>query len=96
MVGKKGVLVWDVTFNSILWSSDHSNYVTDLCFSPDNSKVVSGSEDYTLNLWDAINGSLLWTGQHSGSVGDVSFSFDGFELKGLRYARHWTRLHATP
>ena len=30
----------------------HSNYITSVVFSPDGTKIVSGSYDRTIKVWD--------------------------------------------
>ena len=35
----------------------HSNYITSVVFSPDGTKIVSGSDDKTIKVWDIINWS---------------------------------------
>ena len=30
----------------------HSNYITSVVFSPDGTKIVSGSNDQTIKVWD--------------------------------------------
>ena len=30
----------------------HSNFITSVVFSPDGTKIVSGSYDETINVWD--------------------------------------------
>ena len=31
----------------------HSSYVLSVAFSPDGTKIVSGSDDKTINVWDS-------------------------------------------
>ena len=33
--------------------SAHSDYINSVAFSPDGSKIVSGSDDKTIKVWDA-------------------------------------------
>ena len=47
-------------------------------FSPDGTKVASGSKDTTVKLWDVTSGECLQTLEgHSLDVTSVSFSPDG-------------------
>ena len=51
---------WPVAVTRTVASSDevwvisigHSAFVTGLCFSPDGTKLVSGSGDKTVKIWD--------------------------------------------
>ena len=50
-------------------------------FSPDGTKVASGSEDNTVKLWDVTSGECLQTLEgHSNDVNSVSFSPDGTKV----------------
>ena len=35
----------------------HSNEITSVVFSPDGTKIVSGSADKTIKVWDVVNWS---------------------------------------
>ena len=59
----------------------HSGRVLSACFSPDGTKLASGSEDTTITIWDVATGNELATlWGHSKLVNSVSFSPDGTKL----------------
>ncbi|CAI8820069.1 dynein assembly factor with WDR repeat domains 1 [Pseudomonas sp. IT-194MI4] len=72
MVGKSDV--------KKLWNSDGA--ITAVAFSPDNSRIVSGSTDHTLRLWDAHSGQAIGASLkgHEGAVTSVAFSPDGSRI----------------
>ena len=41
--------------------SGHTDFVTSVGFSPDGSKVVSGSQDKTVKIWNADSGEVIQT-----------------------------------
>ena len=63
----------------------HSNWVNSVSFSPDGTKLASGSEDKTIKIWEVSTGQLLKTLEgHSSSVYSVSFSPDRTKLASAR------------
>src|SRR5262245_35124012 len=58
----------------------HAFYLTTVAFSPDGTRLVTGSLDETLRFWDARIGTLLFVSPSSGSVSGVAFSPDGTQL----------------
>lgn len=56
----------------------HADILNTCAFSPDGSRIVSGSRDKTLKLWDADSGEELMTLKgHTGTVEACAFSPDG-------------------
>ncbi|MGK0187511.1 MAG: WD40 repeat protein/tetratricopeptide (TPR) repeat protein [Verrucomicrobiales bacterium] len=68
-----------------IWSSPisahHSGAVTSVFFSPDGTRIVSGSRDNTVKLWDADTGNEIASLEgHSERVTSVAFSPDGSRI----------------
>jgi WD40 repeat protein len=59
----------------------HQNSVTSVAFSPDGSKILTGSWDNTARLWNIVTGQqiLTFTG-HQEPVQSVAFSPDGSKI----------------
>ena len=64
-----------------------------VAFSPDGTRIVSGSVDNTLRLWDAKSGEPISAPLkgHEGGVPSVAFSPDGTRIVG-RWRQHATAL----
>ena len=59
----------------------HTDRVSSVCFSPDGTKLASGSEDETVLVWDAASGEQLCSLRgHDREVLSVSWSPDGTRL----------------
>ncbi|KAG2743969.1 WD40 repeat-like protein, partial [Suillus brevipes Sb2] len=60
----------------------HTSYVLSVSFSPDGTRIVSGSEDNTVRLWDAGTGEPVGEPLrgHTHSVDSVSFSPDSTRI----------------
>ena len=59
----------------------HTGPVCSVAFSPDGSRIVTGSGDRTAKVWDARTGTaLLELKGHMGAVGSASFSPDGSRI----------------
>ena len=59
----------------------HTDDVLSVAFSPDGSKVLTGSDDNTAKLWDVSTGTVIrtFTG-HTDYVISVAFSPDGSKV----------------
>jgi hypothetical protein len=59
----------------------HSNPVKAVAWSPNGSRIASGSNDNTVQVWSAADGSTPYTYQgHIGSVDAVAWSPDGSRI----------------
>ncbi|MBM79222.1 MAG: hypothetical protein CMJ78_01355, partial [Planctomycetaceae bacterium] len=59
----------------------HTGSVLSVSFSPDGTRIASGSRDNTIRLWDALTGEELHTLKgHTDEVLSVSFSPDGTRI----------------
>jgi WD40 repeat protein len=67
---------------SVSRSRDIPAHVNSVAFSPDGSRIVSGSLDNTIRLWDAETGDAIGKPLegHSSSVNSVAFSPDGSRI----------------
>ncbi|KIM29936.1 hypothetical protein M408DRAFT_22388 [Serendipita vermifera MAFF 305830] len=65
------------TIQSVI--NGHTSPVISVSFSPDGTRIVSGSVDKTVRVWDAETGETVMEllEGHSGPVNSVSFSLDG-------------------
>jgi WD40 repeat protein len=71
----------------------HTKWVYSVAFSPDGSRLASGSWDNTVKVWDARNGAEVATLRgHTAQVFSVAFSPDGSRLataSGDKTAKLW-------
>ncbi|KAI2791674.1 Vegetative incompatibility protein HET-E-1 [Penicillium oxalicum] len=69
---------WDAHTGACLQTLEgHDSYVNSVVFSPDGSRVASGSSDNTIKIWDAHTGACLQTLEgHGDWVNSVVFSPD--------------------
>jgi WD40 repeat protein len=37
-------------------NASHNNWIITVIFSPDGTRIVSGSEDITIRIWDTMSG----------------------------------------
>ena len=61
--------------------SGHTDWVSDITFSPDGTRLATTGLDNTVRVWDAKTGQVLLTlADHSRPVNTVTFSPDGARL----------------
>jgi WD40 repeat protein len=66
---------------TLLTLRGHTLGATAVAYSPDGSRLASGSHDWTIKLWDARSGALIATLRgHTASVWSVAYSPDGTRL----------------
>ena len=59
----------------------HTGPVTSAAFSPDGTRILTGSWDRTARVWDARTGTTLFELKgHTGGVNSVAFSPDGLRI----------------
>ncbi|KAG6332401.1 hypothetical protein ID866_6687 [Astraeus odoratus] len=60
----------------------HTSWVRSVAFSPDGTKIVSGSSDNTVRMWDVERGVQIGSPLlgHTEGVASVSFSPDGIRI----------------
>ena len=59
---------------------EQSGIIYSVAFSPDNSKVLTGSEDGILRLWDPKANSIVSFNGHPSNITSVAFSPDGRKI----------------
>ncbi|KAI1741442.1 WD40-repeat-containing domain protein [Xylaria scruposa] len=77
----ESVCVWDITSGLADYAFEgHSSPSVVLAFSPDGSKLVSGSRDTTIRIWNVTTGQTEKILPHSQPVTAAAFSPDGSTL----------------
>ncbi len=73
--------IWDATTGASIRSiTGHTFYVTTVAYSPDGTKIASGSAN-TVHIWDAATGTSMKTlTGHTGTVWSVAFSPDSSRI----------------
>ncbi len=76
------VTVIDVASGDVVATlQGHTRPVNSIHFTPDGSRIATGSEDNLIKIWDVDKASELLTLRgHSGAVTDVKFTPDGVKL----------------
>jgi WD40 repeat protein len=78
--------LWEVKSGRLLWSArtafiqqkDEHYSLTNFAWSPDQSRIASGSGNGMIQVWDAQTGKLRWNVRaHAENVNELVFSQDG-------------------
>jgi len=78
---ENGLKTIDINTVDILHTIEaHNGIVYDVSFSPDSTRIITGSLDDTAKIWNSNTGKLLHTLHHSDDVWNVSFSPDGTRI----------------
>jgi WD40 repeat protein/tRNA A-37 threonylcarbamoyl transferase component Bud32 len=74
--------IWDVrTGRTLVEFKGHTGELTSVAFSPDGTRLATGSQDKTARIWDARTGQSLYELKgHTIDVWRVAFSPDGTRL----------------
>ena len=76
-----GVFIYLNKDESPLTLEGHTGCVNSVAYSPDGTKIISGSWDKTIKIWNANYGVCLQTLEgHSSFVGPVAYSPDGTKI----------------
>ena len=81
-VGFEKLNAQDVSkFKCLQTLEGHSSVVNSVAYSPDGTKIISGSDDATIKIWEANTGQCLKTLKgHSDDVESVAYSPDGTKI----------------
>ena len=76
--GPSTVFVGDVETHQIVWTQwEGSKDMSAVDFSPDSTKLVSGSSDCTAIIWDVTSGGTVRRLRHESPVIAAKYSPDG-------------------
>jgi WD40 repeat protein len=74
------ICIWDIKTGLLLQRLKHDSQVLTASFSPDSSKLATGSDDGIARLWDVRTGQEMQKLENNAQVLIVTFSRDGSKL----------------
>ena len=79
--------MWDADTGQLKATlSGHESFVWNACFSPDGTRIVTGSDDKSARVWNAITGELVGTlSGFERHVWGIDFSPDGARIATASY-----------
>jgi WD40 repeat protein len=81
VVGGGGTEIDSTKFKCLNTLYGNSGYVISVAFSPDGTRIISGSYDNTIKIWNANTGECIKTLEgHSNTVQSVAYSPDGTKI----------------
>lgn len=77
-------MIWEVFHEetrNVATLTGHTNAITEICWSPDDTKVYTSSADNTIAAWDVYEGKRLKKfKEHSSFVNSIDANIKGTEL----------------
>ena len=82
VAGNIGIWLYDMaTSRELALLTGHTGGVNAIAFSPDGTKIASGSDDRTVKVWDVATGGNIATLEgHTSWINSVAFSPDGMKI----------------
>ncbi len=82
----KEIKIFDASTGQCLQTINSEKYLNSVSFSPDGTKIISGSGDKTVKIWDANTGQCIQTLKgHKKVVCDAKYSPDGRKIVSASY-----------
>src|ERR1017187_9990740 len=83
--GENSIKVWSVPTGRLVRTfAGHTAFIWSVAFSPDGSRIVSGSEDQTIRIWDLASQAPPQVISTTSPITQVDFSPDGHTILALR------------
>jgi WD40 repeat protein len=81
-IGGDAARVWNVASQSIVLTMRPQGVVSAVGYSPDGTRVVTGSWDHAARIWDTVSGRVVrqLTGGHLGNVTQSAYLPDGVRV----------------